>query len=745
MAQPAKNYATFVQGIITEASPLTFPENATVDERNFILQRDGSRRRRQGMDFEASFVESSAIANATFSDLAVSCSEWRGVGNDANVNFAVVQAGLTLYFYDLASANVSANIKGFTIDLSLHQTGYATQQGTEAVRVAVGKGVLFVTSNEINPFYVEYDAALDAITATSILIEVRDFNGIVSTDAVPNDLAVDDRLASIQPNHTYNLLNQGWTTANIATYVAASPNVYPSNADIMTLGKKASDDTFDPTLLNLQEFGNTPATKGHYIIEEFSRVRSGVYTETDEGRPGTVAFYAGRVWYAGAQSVPSRSASKPAELAPSISDNIWFSQSLTTLDKVGYCFQEADPTSEHISDLVDTDGGVINIPEAGTILKLVALRDSLVVFADNGVWQISGGGSAFTGTNYQVDKITTIGATNAGGVIPVEAVAVYWSTSGIQILEAQTATHILGARSLTEESIQTLYNDIPNVAKLNVVGSYDTASKRIGWLYNDKTTYDGVSYRHNYNKELILDGVLKAFYVHEIADLATLSPYVAGVVSSPSLVLGSAAYQVQVGGVDVQASAVDVEVTVSTPVLGSLSTKYLCINPSSTTSTITWGEYSNTSFLEWEQADATGITFLSYLITGYELFGDMSRQKYVPYITCHFKRTETGFVANAGGGLDPDFPSSCFLQAQWEWSNSAAGGRWGTAYQVYRLPRLYIPTGVGDTFDDGFSVCTTKSKLRGRGQAVSLYFYSEAGKDCHILGWSMAAQGKPNV
>ena len=134
-----------------------------------------------------------------------------------------------------------------------------------------------------------------------------------------------------------------------------------------------------------------------------------------------------------------------------------------------------------------------------------------------------------------------------------------------------------------------------------------------------------------------------------------------------------------------------------------------------------------------------------YLITGYELFGDMSRKKYVPYITCHFLRTETGFVENAQGGLDPNNPSGCYLQAQWEWANSAAGGRWGTAQQVYRLPRLYIPTSASDLFDDGFSVCTTKSKLRGRGQSVSLYFYSEEGKDCHILGWSMAATGQQHV
>ena len=730
MTQPAKSYSTFVQGIITEASPLTFPENASVDERNFVLQRDGSRNRRLGMDFEESFVQGSNIANTILEDQAVACSEWKGVDNDADVNFAVVQVGTTIYFYDMAQASVSANIKGFTVDLDLHKTAFALNIGNAAISTSVGKGVLFVASSEIEPFYLTYDAALDAITATSITIEVRDFLG------VPDTLDVDERPVAATVEHTYNLLNQGWTTDHITTY-DTSQSKQPSNADVWVLGKDSSD-VFDPVLMDKQSFGNTPAPKGHYIIDAIERVRTGLTTETDEGRPSAISFYAGRVWYAGISSTPSA--------GPSLNGSVWFSQSLTALEKAGKCHQEADPTSENISDLIDTDGGVIEIPEAGSILKLVPLRDSLVVFADNGVWQISGGGLAFSGTNFQVDKITTVGATNAGSVIAVEAVAVYWTTSGIYILEAQTATHILGARSLTEESIQTLYNAIPSVARLHVTGSYDEAAKRIAWLYNDTTDYDGVSYRYKYNKELVFDGVLKAFYLHEISNLATLTPYVAGVITSPSLLIGETPYQVQASGVDVQASGVDVEVTLTTPIRGALSTKYLCVEPQdATNSKVTWGEYSNTSFLEWEQADSTGITFLSYLITGYELFGDMSRKKYVPYITCHFLRTETGFVENAQGGLDPNNPSGCYLQAQWEWSNSAAGGRWGTAQQVYRLPRLYIPTSASDLFDDGFSVCTTKSKLRGRGQSVSLYFYSEEGKDCHILGWSMAATGQQHV
>lgn len=32
-----KVYRSFTKGLVTEASPLTFPENASIDERNFVL------------------------------------------------------------------------------------------------------------------------------------------------------------------------------------------------------------------------------------------------------------------------------------------------------------------------------------------------------------------------------------------------------------------------------------------------------------------------------------------------------------------------------------------------------------------------------------------------------------------------------------------------------------------------------------------------------------------------------------
>jgi hypothetical protein len=59
---------TFIKGLITEANPLTFPENASIDEDNFVLNRDGSRQRRNGMDYENDYaLVSTGYADSNFS------------------------------------------------------------------------------------------------------------------------------------------------------------------------------------------------------------------------------------------------------------------------------------------------------------------------------------------------------------------------------------------------------------------------------------------------------------------------------------------------------------------------------------------------------------------------------------------------------------------------------------------------------------------------------------------------------
>lgn len=151
----------------------------------------------------------------------------------------------------------------------------------------------------------------------------------------------------------------------------------------------------------------------------------------------------------------------------------------------------------------------------------------------------------------------------------------------------------------------------------------------------------------------------------------------------------------------------------------------------------TLAEYKDYRFRDWVSWDDVGADFFSYLITGYELDADLMRNKYAPYLLVYCKRTEENYVLT-GAGVVPDLPSSCIVQAQWDWTDSPATGKWSTKFQAYRLLRP-LPSAPedGDPFDYGERVIVTKNKLRGNGRALSLFIQSDEGKDMRLLGWGL--------
>jgi hypothetical protein len=104
-----KEYNTFAKGIITEANALNFPENASIDEANFVLNRDGSRQIRLGMDFEAGYT-ATAVSSMTSAAIGVSCHEWINAGNTVSNQFAVVQVGDKLLVYNADASAISSSL-----------------------------------------------------------------------------------------------------------------------------------------------------------------------------------------------------------------------------------------------------------------------------------------------------------------------------------------------------------------------------------------------------------------------------------------------------------------------------------------------------------------------------------------------------------------------------------------------------------------------------------------------------------
>lgn len=707
-ASTKKEYVTFVKGLVTEAGPLAFPENASFDEENCVLNRNGSRQRRLGMDLEEGFVFRPATLNAT---TALTAHRWENAANNPAFQFAVVQTGDTLTVYDANATSISSTV--------IATVAVPSASGTASLQSANGSGYLFLTNGVSDPYYLAYNPSTNTVSVGSIQLLIRDVFG------VDDGLSVSERPLSLTAAHNYNLQNQGWTSALITSYFG-SVAAYPANNQQWFVGKN-TDDNFDPALLNKQDFGTTPAPKGRVIIDAFQRSTSrnsqtGLVTPSDieTGRPSTVAFAFERVFYAGVQS----SILATSLTQPNMTGFVFYSRTVRTPKDFGQCYTDADPTSEVDSELVDTDGGYINIPSSGRIYKLMAKGNAILVFAEQGVWAITGDEGGFRATSNQVVKLTDFGAVGAASIVDMEEGAMYWNRGGIYSV-SPNENGGLSVVNVTESTIQRFYNSIGLPAKRTAKGTYDPVNRRVMWMYSGDPNYDGETFKDKYDKELVLDVVLGAFYKHTISSLANPSPYIAGYIECPYLLRRQE-------GVATEFDSV---------------TKYLTvqfINTGTGAAAITFSYYRNTLFRDWQSLDLVGASYLSFLETGWETAEDTTRNKQAPYIFCHFRRSERTVVLK-NGALRPDVDGGCILQSRWDWADSANSGKWGATQQVYRLQRPLVLSNAGDIIDYGQEVITSKSRLPGRGKALSLRFESEEGKDFYLYGWAIKYTGNSYV
>ena len=737
-----KLYRGFTKGLITEASPLTFPENASLDERNFVLNRNGSRSRRLGLDYEGGYtLTSTGFSSAAIQTGKQAFYKWDTPGGDTTVAIGVIRILDKLWFIDLLTNAPSTNLLngGSSITLSGLSTG-------EIETATINNKLIIVSEDLTYPVLLAYNSTTDTVTQSNITVEVRDIWG------VDDGLLVNNRPSTLSNSHKYNLRNQGWsptvqtsTGADAIDRTFTQLTVYPSNADTWVTGKitnpsSADFEKYDGDTLERNSTSNYQVAKGSYVLDAFNRGTerisnsgiSGLPLDQEQGAFSTVASYAGRIFYSGVNSSITSGDSR----SPNYSGYVFFSTVVTSDDKLGVCYQEADPTDANINDLVTLDGGTIQIPEATQIVKIVSSQASLLVFADNGVWEVYGDTGGFIATSFQTSKVSTNGVKNAKSIVNVNGNFVYWSKAGIYLLTPDPASGRFTAKSISLTTIQALFLDIPTVGKNYCKGFYDEKENRVRWLYNDTDTYTTSNYINKYNKELVLDLTLQAFYLNEFSSLASNSPYIADYIEIPGYSVSSEDSNVLVGVEEVIITAGD-KVIVTQDVVASRSTQFSYLTIIGTSFTVS--KFTNKSFTDWQVAGSgTGANYSSYLITGYELFGDILRDKQIPYVFFYFTRTEDGFTSD-GTMLQIDNPSSCLVQAQWNWANSANSGKWGNQFQAYRLLRNYIPSGDADPFDYGDAVIVTKNKLRGSGKTISLKIQSEAGKDLQILGWGVTA------
>ena len=472
----------------------------------------------------------------------------------------------------------------------------------------------------------------------------------------------------------------------INTWLAAI-GLYPSNADVWWYFKDSTN-AFSPgtTFVNTT-LSSGPAPKGHFILNPFNQLKSTISSVasltdvTTQIRPKTGTWFQGRVWYAGADDTQSMTGDADTY---SWTENIYFSQIVTSKNQLGKCFQVNDPTSSELFSLLPTDGGVIRIQGCGSVYKLFPIQNGLLVFAANGIWFITGSqGIGFTANDYTVTKISSIQSISSTSFVNVQGLPYFWNEEGVYTVAPAQQGLGLTVQSLTFDTIATFYESIPVKSKLYARGDYDPINYVLTWVYKSTLETD-VTSRYNFDKCLNLNVYSKAFYPYTIAGAANVHGI--NYISNPATV-----------------SAPD-------PIF-----KYLV----SSGNNITFSEERNRNYLDFISADSVGKDYASYFVTGYALAGQAIR-RFQPLYVYMYSRTD-------------EDPTAYTIQGIWNYASSGNSGRWTSTQESILHEDQYSKMAV------------RRHKIRGQGLSLQLKITSVSGYPFDIMGWNIPITANVNV
>lgn len=408
---------------------------------------------------------------------------------------------------------------------------------------------------------------------------------------------------------------------------------YPSNADQWWRFKDNNGSFAPSTTVNNRSLGLGAAPKGHYLLNAFDQQRdqaSGVLTITDITtlkRPTNGCWFQGRLFYTGvsASQQPTGNAAYYTW-----NENIYFSQVVQKVEDYGKCYQNNDPTSEELFDLLPTDGGVIVVQGSGTIYHLQPYQNGILVFCANGIKFIVGSqGIGFTANDYTITDISTIPSISTSSYVTVQGLQYFWNEDGIYVVTPQQGGG-LAVEPITVGTIQSFFDEIPKSCKKLARGVYNPVEYTIQWIYRD-TDFSNNTEKFTYNSILTYNTYNKAFYPYSID---TTSGHICGIV-----------YVSGPGG--------------STNIDPSF--KYLCTEGT----TISLADEHDEDYVDW--ASFTPVNFDSFFLTGYRVQGAGLTRFQMPLVN----------LFSEGGSY-----FAYKIQGVWDYAQNGNTGRWTTKQLV---------------------------------------------------------------
>lgn len=792
---------SFIGGLLTEASPLTFPENASLDEANFILLRDGSRRRRLGMEIKTPEVDTGFD---TIAGASISTYQWENVAGIAGKFFIVCQVKNKLIFFNIVAGQA---VPEFHSELNINDFAQIDSTGSDESDMTSVDGVLVVTIGQRDILSITYNKQSDNFTPSKFNLKVRDLFGVqapysrpettLSTGAVLPARVFDDLLtdqnSSIRPftltyEHTYNLRNQSWgrlreaikinedrqdtvlrddpiESFNLAFKVEEDIDFFPSNSDSVATGiidyveLKGAPERFAPLELGKTSRASSSAAKGFFIIDALNRGASR-FEEAEKMFEEGIGLdgFTYDLPPVAAGEITSQPLRVPSDFTPlgakcveEFAGRAWyggFSSEVFQGDKRSPRMGSYVLFSQLVNDLS-------NLPNCYQKNDPTYELEADLLATDGGFIRLDGA--------YGIKRFA-----NLGSNLIVFATNGIWSVSGGTdqgfTAEAYIVRKISDQGIVSPKSVITINNTCMFWGE---DGIYSIAPDQFGNYQSQNISKATIQKKY---ESIPLEQRQKAYGIYDKYENTARWVYGAKT-------LGSNSYEL-IFNVDLSAfSITDVKpVDATSPILlapvnvppfrlGTSSEDVVigAENVTVLTEQVTVAEsveltgQRETFYLTLYSEGTTKICFSSYSDLDYldwKAYDGIGVDAEAFLITGYGpqgdfqRRKQVPYITNyllrtedgfeeVSGDIVPKKQSSCLLQARWEWANSPNGNKWGRSFETYRYNRFYMPEDIDDTYDTGDEVLVTKNKLRGHGRTLSLKYSTSPKKDCRLLGWSM--------
>jgi hypothetical protein len=791
-----QDFNSFSRGLITEASELNFPENASLSEINFNLNRDGSRQRRLGIDYEAPLagLAQQTIDPGIGSDpefrSAMSTYEWKGVGDQASRTFTVVHFLDYIMFFDLNRAGPSQFIDLFKV----YEVITPSFDFREIISFTSEGGRLIAATGKEEVKVYSYDSGTDTITENEIRLKIRDFFGyrIPYAPTWPTSWFEDlsegqysyKRLlydTNLKEEISYNLRNQGWGTPRLEfgsqtlrdpiEVFINQPNMigtyYPSHADLVTSGlfpdpSDGTDDVverFKPYVVYKETRNSNRAPNGFFVIDALNRGESRDAV-IDELR--THGAQQGVVWDNSLMPAAASNDTDHTLGGPTVVENYagrvfyaGFTHDVDTTESLSTNSPKTPKLSSYVlfSKLIRT---IADYPNCYQEADPTSPTDPDVVATDGGFIKIEEANQILDMKTLQSSLI--VFADN--GVWSIDGLTDTGFTANEYIVTKISNSGIVGKSSTVNFGDGLAYMATDGIKVLGRVdgrqlSESSISSTTIQSFYNDvgntalgkpilrtaKGIYDDAQRKVKWLYGADFDPDFDTGGSKELVWDIDLNAFYVYEHGKQSTFDGPSVLKPQV--------LIPIRTPLSELPDGTkTNVQYLCtrdvtdfyvLGPRQVRDvSLYFGNYIDEDFRDFGSLTygaEDGLDAAASMATGYIPEGDMTRFKQATLIT-HMTRTEDGFE-DVGGDLVPTNPSSCLAQVAWDWTDSAASNLWGREFQIYKYHRMYFPVDVNDNYDTGHKTVITKTRLRGRGRVLSLMLRTEPFKDCKVLGWSL--------